>query len=109
MSLANGSLPNKVGCSENLPSRKRCSKSWGGTSMLAPKAMLVCCRQKSTMLLAKTRCLFTTFSWTPTPWFTIFPLQRRRHMGALTKIAKPQLHLIRGVSIPALAREALSA
>jgi len=108
VSLANGSLPNKVGCSENLPSRKRCSKS-GGTSMLAPKAMLVCRRQKSTMLLAKTRCLFTTFSWTPTPWFTIFPLQRRRHMGALTKIAKPQLHLIRGVSIPALAREALSA
>ena len=30
-------------------------------------------------------------------------------MGALTKVAKPQLHLIRGVSIPAAAREALLA
>ena len=32
-----------------------------------------------------------------------------QHMGALTKVAKPELHLIRGVSIPAAAREAILA
>jgi quinol monooxygenase YgiN len=30
-------------------------------------------------------------------------------MGALSKVAKPELHLVRGVSIPAPAREALAA
>jgi quinol monooxygenase YgiN len=38
-----------------------------------------------------------------------FSTTATRHMGALTKVAKPQLHLIRGVSIPAPAREALLA
>ena len=38
-----------------------------------------------------------------------FSTTATRHMGALTKIARPQLHLIRGVSIPAPAREALLA
>lgn len=32
-----------------------------------------------------------------------------QHMGALTKVAKPQIHLFRGVSIPAPAREAVLA
>jgi len=32
-----------------------------------------------------------------------------QHMGALTKVAKPQLHLIRGTSIPDSAREAIIA
>jgi quinol monooxygenase YgiN len=32
-----------------------------------------------------------------------------KHMGALTKVAKPQLHLIRGVSIPTAVREAVLA
>jgi hypothetical protein len=32
-----------------------------------------------------------------------------RHMGALTKVATSELHLVRGVSIPAPAREALHA
>ncbi|MDJ0767708.1 MAG: hypothetical protein QNJ12_02905 [Ilumatobacter sp.] len=31
------------------------------------------------------------------------------HMGALTKVAKPELHLVRGVEVPAAAREAISA
>lgn len=31
-----------------------------------------------------------------------------QHMGALTKVAKPELHLIRGVSIPGAAKEAVS-
>jgi quinol monooxygenase YgiN len=38
-----------------------------------------------------------------------FSTTATRHMGALTKVAKPELHLIRGVSIPAPAREALLA
>lgn len=38
-----------------------------------------------------------------------FSTTATQHMGALTKVAKPQLHLIRGVSIPAPAREALLA
>jgi quinol monooxygenase YgiN len=38
-----------------------------------------------------------------------FSTTATRHMGALTKVARPQLHLIRGVSIPAPAREALLA
>jgi len=38
-----------------------------------------------------------------------FSTTATRHMGPLTKVAKPQLHLIRGVSIPAPAREALLA
>jgi quinol monooxygenase YgiN len=38
-----------------------------------------------------------------------FSTTATRHMGALTKVAMPQLHLIRGVSIPAPAREALLA
>lgn len=36
-----------------------------------------------------------------------FSTTATRHMGALTAIAKPQLHLIRGLSIPAPVREAL--
>ena len=38
-----------------------------------------------------------------------FSTTATRHMGALTKVAKPQLHIIRGVSIPIPAREALLA
>jgi quinol monooxygenase YgiN len=38
-----------------------------------------------------------------------FSTTATRHMGALTKVAKPQLHIIRGVSIPMPAREALLA
>ena len=38
-----------------------------------------------------------------------FSTTATRHVGALTKVAKPQLHLIRGVSIPAPVREALLA
>ena len=36
-----------------------------------------------------------------------FSTTATRHMGELTKVAKPQLHLIRGVSIPTPAREAV--
>jgi hypothetical protein len=36
-----------------------------------------------------------------------FSTTATQHMGALTSVAKPQLHLIRGVSIPTPAREAL--
>jgi len=36
-----------------------------------------------------------------------FSTTAARHMGALTKVATPQLHIIRGVSIPAHATEAL--
>jgi hypothetical protein len=38
-----------------------------------------------------------------------FSTTANRHMGALTKVAKAELHLVRGVSIPAPAREALLA
>ncbi len=38
-----------------------------------------------------------------------FSTTATRHMGALTQVAKPHLHLIRGVDIPAPAREAISA
>ena len=38
-----------------------------------------------------------------------FSTTATQHMGALTKVAKPELHLIRGDSIPAPAREALLA
>lgn len=38
-----------------------------------------------------------------------FSTTATQHMGALTKVAKPELHLIRGVDIPASAREAVSA
>jgi quinol monooxygenase YgiN len=38
-----------------------------------------------------------------------FSTTATQHMAALTKVAKPELHLIRGVSIPATAREALLA
>ena len=38
-----------------------------------------------------------------------FSTTATQHMGALTKVAKPELHLIRGISIPAPAREALLA
>ena len=38
-----------------------------------------------------------------------FSTTATQHMAALTKVAKPQLHLIRGASIPAPAREALMA
>ena len=38
-----------------------------------------------------------------------FSTTATQHMSALTKVAKPELHLIRGVSIPASVREALSA
>jgi quinol monooxygenase YgiN len=38
-----------------------------------------------------------------------FSTTATQHMGALTSVAKPELHLIRGVSIPARVREALSA
>ena len=36
-----------------------------------------------------------------------FSTTAAEHVGALTKVAKPELHLIRGVTIPAQAREAL--
>ncbi len=38
-----------------------------------------------------------------------FSTTATQHMGALLKVAKPRLHLIRGISIPAPAREALLA
>lgn len=38
-----------------------------------------------------------------------FSTTATQHMGALTKVAKPELHLVRGVSIPTPAREALLA
>ncbi len=38
-----------------------------------------------------------------------FSTTATRHMGALTKVATPQLHLIRGVSVPTATREALAA
>jgi quinol monooxygenase YgiN len=38
-----------------------------------------------------------------------FSTTATQHMGALTKVAKPKLHLIRGTSIPAPAREAVLA
>ena len=38
-----------------------------------------------------------------------FSTTATQHVGALTKVAKPQLHLVRGVTIPAPAREALLA
>ncbi len=38
-----------------------------------------------------------------------FSTTATQHMGALTQVAKPQLHLIRGVSIPSPAREAVLA
>lgn len=38
-----------------------------------------------------------------------FSTTATRHMAALTKVAKPELHLVRGVSVPAPAREALLA
>ncbi|NNC90941.1 MAG: hypothetical protein HKN80_00475 [Acidimicrobiia bacterium] len=38
-----------------------------------------------------------------------FSTTATQHMGALTGVARPQLHLIRGTSIPAPAREALMA
>ena len=36
-----------------------------------------------------------------------FSTTATQHMGALTKVAKPELHLVRGVTIPAPARQAL--
>ncbi|MEM7346459.1 MAG: hypothetical protein AAF485_19635 [Chloroflexota bacterium] len=38
-----------------------------------------------------------------------FSTTATQHMGALTKVAKPQLHLVRGTNIPAPAREAILA
>jgi len=38
-----------------------------------------------------------------------FSTTATQHMGALTGVARPELHLVRGVSIPASAREALLA
>ena len=38
-----------------------------------------------------------------------FSTTATRHMGALTKVAKPELHLVRGLSVPAPVREALLA
>ena len=38
-----------------------------------------------------------------------FSTTATRHMGALTKVAQPELHLVRGLSVPAQAREALLA
>ena len=38
-----------------------------------------------------------------------FSTTATEHMGALTKVAKPELHLIRGISVPAPAREAILA
>ena len=38
-----------------------------------------------------------------------FSTTATRHMGALTKVATPQLHLIRGIGIPPAVREALAA
>ena len=38
-----------------------------------------------------------------------FSTTATQHMGALTKVAKPELHLVRGDGIPAAAREALTA
>ena len=38
-----------------------------------------------------------------------FSTTATRHMGALTKVAKPELHLVRGLRVPAPVREALLA
>jgi quinol monooxygenase YgiN len=38
-----------------------------------------------------------------------FSTTATQHMGALTDVAKPQMHLVRGVSVPAAAREAIAA
>jgi len=38
-----------------------------------------------------------------------FAATAAQHMGALTRVAKPELHLVRGLSIPTRAREALMA
>lgn len=38
-----------------------------------------------------------------------FSTTATEHMGALTQVAKPELHLIRGIDIPAAAREAVMA
>ena len=38
-----------------------------------------------------------------------FSTTATRHIGALTKVAQPELHLVRGLSVPAQAREALLA
>jgi quinol monooxygenase YgiN len=38
-----------------------------------------------------------------------FSTTATRHMGALTKVARPELHLVRGLSVPAPVREALLA
>ena len=38
-----------------------------------------------------------------------FSTTATQHMGALTKVAKPQLHIVRGVSVPAPVREAMLA
>ncbi len=38
-----------------------------------------------------------------------FSTTATQHMGALTEVAKPELHLVRGLSVPAPAREALLA
>ena len=38
-----------------------------------------------------------------------FSTTATQHMGALIEVAKPQLHIIRGISIPAQAREAVMA
>jgi len=37
-----------------------------------------------------------------------FSTTATQHMGALTAVAKPELHLIRGINVPAAAREAIS-
>ena len=54
------------------------------------------------MLSAKTPCLFITSSRISDALVHYFSTTATQHMGALTKVAKPQLHLIRGVRIPIL-------
>lgn len=44
----------------------------------------------------------------PDAFVHYFSTTATQHMGALTAVAKPQLHLIRGVSIPGRVRDALS-
>ena len=45
----------------------------------------------------------------PDALVTYFSTTATRHMSALTKVATPQLHLIRGIDIPDTVRKALSA
>ena len=45
----------------------------------------------------------------PDALINYFSTTATQHIGALTKVAKPQQHLIRGERVPAAARDALTA